>query len=565
MSVGINRAERKYLLLLIILSSVIYFFAVTTPLTDGDTGYYGVIARNIIRTGDWQSLRYDNPENRDPNDKLGKDFVDKPPVSIWPIAISYKLFGVSDWSTKAWHSLLAVCCIVLTYLFAKELFSVRAAFWGGLVFLTSALMFYAGQVPQQDVPVVFMTLFSLFSFFRFLRTDKLVYFYLVWLGMGLNLLTRGLPGIAFIAGPIIVFFILRKFFKAPIDQKSPDRKLIGIHCMLGFIVFLVTGCGWYLLEYLRRGPAFLDPFIGSGLRRYASPMFSESPGSPIWVEFPYLIVALLPWSSFLWYAIKLGWKDRKHSGGGILLILAWFFVAFGLALAIKWRVIRYLLPCLPPLAILIGRVIDGIWAEPVETDSLRAFRFSAIANLIIVIPVFLALLSYSLGLVNDDAQKLYLPAVMPFLVTILIGITAFCIFIFMKKPRWAVLLLVSFTFVSYLFLLTGVRKNIDLINPWPELAREISTLREPGEDLIYLENQPNPFITFAVGEHPHQASMEGLITEINEGRYETIKRIFLFSNSLIDTAGLQNETAISLDIKLLKKAPLGQSAWMVSF
>ena len=187
------------------------------PLTDGDTCYYGTIARNIVRTGDWQSLTFGGTGYFDTSglsaDQAGKDFVDKPPLSIWPIAVSYKLFGISDWSAKAWHALLALICILLTYMLAKECYSASAAFWGGATLLTSILMFYAGLVPQQDVPVVFCLLLGFLGFLRYRRTKKRRYYYLVWLSMAMNLMVRGLPGVAFIAGPILLFWFFNTLGK----------------------------------------------------------------------------------------------------------------------------------------------------------------------------------------------------------------------------------------------------------------------------------------------------------------------------------------------------------------
>ncbi|MGQ9780059.1 MAG: ArnT family glycosyltransferase [Bacillota bacterium] len=191
-----------YVLILFLLASVLYFFKITMPLTDGDTAYYATIARNIIRTGNWQTLQYGETGYFELGggplrDEKGRDFVDKPPLSIWPIAVSYKFFGINDWSTKAWHALLAVACILLTYLLAEECYSSLASFWAGMVFLTMALMFYAGQVPQQDVPVLFSLLLAFWGFLRYRRTGGIVWFYLPWLGAAMAFMTRGPTGYCF--------------------------------------------------------------------------------------------------------------------------------------------------------------------------------------------------------------------------------------------------------------------------------------------------------------------------------------------------------------------------------
>ena len=47
------------------------------------------IARNMLVSGDWVTARLD-----------GVPYLEKPPLIYWTIALSYKIFGVHDWSAR---------------------------------------------------------------------------------------------------------------------------------------------------------------------------------------------------------------------------------------------------------------------------------------------------------------------------------------------------------------------------------------------------------------------------------------------------------------------------------
>ena len=52
---------------------------------DYDEAAYAQISREILRTGDWNTPRWN-----------GVEFFDKPPVVLWLTAIAYKFFGAPE-------------------------------------------------------------------------------------------------------------------------------------------------------------------------------------------------------------------------------------------------------------------------------------------------------------------------------------------------------------------------------------------------------------------------------------------------------------------------------------
>lgn len=182
MQVPASRFEDlKSILILIAVGIGVYLFAFPAPLTDGDTLLYAEIARNMVDSGDWIVLRSER-----------MPIVDKPPLSIWPIAASFSVFGESPPTTRAWHIVVALGCVVLTYLIAREYYDRKTSMLSAMVLLSSILFYYMGFVPQQDIPGLFLICLGVLFLIKALRRRSLASFYGIFFTLGLGLLNRGL-------------------------------------------------------------------------------------------------------------------------------------------------------------------------------------------------------------------------------------------------------------------------------------------------------------------------------------------------------------------------------------
>ncbi|OLD60817.1 MAG: hypothetical protein AUI83_01595 [Armatimonadetes bacterium 13_1_40CM_3_65_7] len=57
------------------------------PLTDGDTAFYATVARGALKSGEWVALY-----------TPGGQVFDKPPLTIWLLALSMAAFGSAEWA-----------------------------------------------------------------------------------------------------------------------------------------------------------------------------------------------------------------------------------------------------------------------------------------------------------------------------------------------------------------------------------------------------------------------------------------------------------------------------------
>lgn len=89
-----------------------------------DAAQYASMSRDMLSSTDWTQLHF-----------RGNDYLDKPPLLFWLSALSFKLFGVQNWSYKLPSILFAFLGIFSTYRYAamhyaRELARIAAIMFG---------------------------------------------------------------------------------------------------------------------------------------------------------------------------------------------------------------------------------------------------------------------------------------------------------------------------------------------------------------------------------------------------------------------------------------------------
>ena len=106
---------------------VIYMVGLSTPalLDDADT-VHAEAAREMLQRHDWVTL-YAN----------GVRYLEKAPLMYWSVATSYKVFGISEWSTRFPLMLGVLGMILATYGLGRWAFGAEGGFDSGLVMATA--------------------------------------------------------------------------------------------------------------------------------------------------------------------------------------------------------------------------------------------------------------------------------------------------------------------------------------------------------------------------------------------------------------------------------------------
>lgn len=309
----------------------------TAALFDPDEGRNAEKAREILLLHDWVTPQ----QNFVP-------VLDKPIAYYWLVALSYRAFGISEWSARLPSALAAVGCVLVVFLFARRFFGFWEALWSSLTLVTSLEFFLLARIVIFDMTLTFFTTLTLGAFFCALhethnrrRTALLAAMYV---SSAAATLVKGPIGVA-LPGMVAFLYLIGT------RQLSQVRKL-GL--AFGIPLFLVLVTPWYF-EIEQRNPGYLRYFFWEeNFLRYTTPHFNRSEG---WYYFlAVLAVGFLPWTLCIPQALRAAWRRRREDTPLFLLfwtVLPFVFFSFSSA-----KLPHYILPIFPPLALLTGIQVE---------------------------------------------------------------------------------------------------------------------------------------------------------------------------------------------------------------
>ncbi|MGB6599312.1 MAG: glycosyltransferase family 39 protein, partial [Candidatus Acidiferrum sp.] len=206
----LDAGKNRYLYLVVLLfAGAIYLGCIVSPpsLMDDSDAVVAQVARTMLASGDWVTPRLD-----------GVIYLEKPPLYFWPIAISYRIFGVHDWAARI---PFAVCAMALAWLTAAMgiwAFGKRAGFYAGLCIATCIGLFLFTRVLIPDVMLVFTVALAIWAFLRAVDEEEphsRLWAAIMAASLGTGLLVKSLIGVLFpLAAAVIYMFLARQLFLA---------------------------------------------------------------------------------------------------------------------------------------------------------------------------------------------------------------------------------------------------------------------------------------------------------------------------------------------------------------
>jgi 4-amino-4-deoxy-L-arabinose transferase-like glycosyltransferase len=340
-----NTRGRDLIVLIILVSALFGFMLGSRPLSVPDEGRYVEIPREMVATGNWLTPRLN-----------GVKYFEKPPLVYWCEAFLIKFFGLSEWSVRLGPALFALFGCLVIYYAGTRLYGRRSGLISAVVLATSLLYYGLGRGITPDMPVSVLLTAALLSFLLGTRepegTSRRLFFWAFYAFAALAVLSKGLIGIV-IPGMIIVTWML---------VMNEWRVLRSMHVLSGMIIFFAIAAPWHILVQRSNPEFFRFYFIHEHFERYLTNVHGRY--KPFWFFIPIVLFGLFPWSAFLVQAVKhrlpSSWKDRRAATETIFLLL-WAGIVFLFFSASSSKLVPYILPVLPPLALLIGNYLAGMW------------------------------------------------------------------------------------------------------------------------------------------------------------------------------------------------------------
>jgi len=317
---------------------LLFFGRLGVPgLTDPDEGRYAEIAREMLVTGDYLTPHLNF-----------LPYLEKPPLVYWLTAGSLKIGGLNEWAARAIPALSAIGGVLAVFWLANILWGARTAFLAGMITATSSGYFLLARLLTLDMSLTCFMTWGISLAYVALRNQAHHFLPWAYLALGLAVLTKGPVGLVL---PALIFFV---WFAAE-KQWGRIRQLWhwGGALLLGTVVL-----PWYILVGWRNPDFWSYFFLHENLQRFLAPQVHA--GQPWYFYIGVLAAGFLPWIFFLPWAWKASVpespspedsRDRKF-------LIIWFIVIFLFFSLARSKLFPYLLPGLPPVALLVARALS---------------------------------------------------------------------------------------------------------------------------------------------------------------------------------------------------------------
>lgn len=431
-------------------------------------------AREMLDADDWLIPRFS-----------GETRMQKSPGPYWAVMLTSLLRGtpVDEVSARIPNALAAIALVATIFWLARRIAGDRAAVFAGFAASSSVLVLWWSHRGASDLGLATFTAISLAALWVAAEHEppgrkRNVLWLVGYAAAGLGMLYKMPMPVVIVGLPALAYVLIRNRWRVLADR---------IH-LFGLAVFLLPWLPWTIAVVLAEPNALLrwkvefwDRFTGN------LPNVSEQRA---WhFHLVYLLPPLiycLPFTLSLPNALIRGFRKQPGvSRDGTLFMLVWFLSHFAFFTAAAGKELRYFLPALPPLLVLLGIELSAFF-DPRRRAAPRRDRLGALAVWTLV-PLFFVGGIFGLyhwykrvGALEHLAWSAVWP---PYVVTAIIfaGGAALAAWLYLRRREHASFgMLVATMYATWLWVWPHVMPMVASQRPFLDFAQQLTTRIEPG-------------------------------------------------------------------------------------
>ncbi|MBS1990951.1 MAG: glycosyltransferase family 39 protein [Cyanobacteria bacterium SZAS LIN-3] len=355
-------------LILVLLSSCFVLFTGLgqCPLFNPDEALYAEPAREMLVTGEYVTtllnyvVRYT-----------------KPPLCIWAMALSYKVFGVNEYAARFFGVACALVLIAFTYLLIARYVSVRAAVVGALSLAVAPLFVLTAREAITDMPLALFMAGSQMAFFHAFKSRRFSFALAGYVLLGLAIMTKGPVGVVLPVAILFVYHFLRGELRAAWLFYRP---------LLGALIVALIAVPWFAVEItVTKGEYFQEFIVRENFQRFTAVVDNHK--QPFWYHAAAMFGGYVPFAlylpQFFWLRRHFLSRLLRSEGGPMARLAALrqmllgqspaedlYFYCFLWASAILVffsmsvsKLLPYTLPAFPALAVTVAGELEAAFVS----------------------------------------------------------------------------------------------------------------------------------------------------------------------------------------------------------
>jgi 4-amino-4-deoxy-L-arabinose transferase-like glycosyltransferase len=384
--------KKFFILLIVLVWAVIYCGTLFQPplMDDADT-VHAEAAREMVEHHDWVTLKING----------GFRYLEKAPLMYWLVAASFKIFGVHDWSARLPIALGMLALLLVVYRMGRRFYGDEGGMYAALALATGFGPFIYTRFM---IPEMLVALWLAMGFDFFLMSleqtsgdqserGEQPSVWICWglaATMALNVLTKGLIGLVFPIGTIVLYLLLTKNV----------RHLLRLRLLSSFLVFLAIAAPWHLLAGFRnpaQGEArgfFWFYFVNEHFLRFLKKRYpADYDTVPLWLFWGLMLVWLMPWTAFIVEAVRqvpaklAAFRAGLSAQQRATVIFALWPLVILLFFSFSSRQEYYVLPGLPGMALLLGGWLARESASAPESSDRRSGKISSMVLVVLGVAI----------------------------------------------------------------------------------------------------------------------------------------------------------------------------------
>ncbi|MDT9587125.1 MAG: lipid IV(A) 4-amino-4-deoxy-L-arabinosyltransferase [Candidatus Arsenophonus melophagi] len=355
------------------LAAIFFVFTYLAPLNSRllwqpDETRYAEISREMLLRDNWIVPYF-----------LNVRYFEKPVAGYWINNISQIIFGYTNFAVRFGAVFSTMISSGLIYWLAMIMWSNRnIAFVATLMYVSMFLVFTIGTYSVLDPMFSMWITACMLCCFWLLKAktvaEKLLTSISIGLTCGIAFMTKGLIALAI---PVIVML------PVIIYQKRLTEIL-----KLGVIIIIsaaLISFPW-VLAINRYEPDYWNYFFWvEHIQRFASENAQHK--SPFLFYIPIILLGVIPWLGFLPGSLLQSWR-RVTINQEMIFLLFWFIAPFLFFSIAKGKLLTYILPVMPPLALMMAKYA----VDCVKNHNMAPMKFNGFINIVFSIFVMITLM-----------------------------------------------------------------------------------------------------------------------------------------------------------------------------
>jgi 4-amino-4-deoxy-L-arabinose transferase-like glycosyltransferase len=371
-----HRSSRVALAALI--AALLYLPGLGSPaLWEPDEGRYAEIAREMVVSGEYITPRDDQVR-----------YFEKPPLVYWAEAVAIRLFGADEFAVRLPAALFTIGQVAATCLIGEAMFGAAGGFAGAVVLALCPLVFAFARFATLDSALAFFLTAAVGAFYLAAECPDFsggagrAWMLIASAMLALGTLAKG-PVALVLGGSVALIWILLE------GRGREVRRMPLLSCVAVYAVIVTP---WFLLTAMRN-PGFAGFFfVHEHLERFVS---SREHGWGPYFFIPVVVAGTWPWLFFVPLGISAARElpEARHRKvrSALRLLAVWFTVIFVFFSIPRSKLGSYILPALPPIAMVSGLALAQLGATSRERRTRIAGGFAllnlAIAGVVIIVLV----------------------------------------------------------------------------------------------------------------------------------------------------------------------------------